>query len=85
MASWLFYTAHLLLILEWSWGTVVSEELGKATDVPLAARERVFAHDGAHRDMVSLSMFKVYEKYTKEARRQSRGNTVRSFRAVPSE
>lgn len=85
MASRLFYAAHLLLILEWSSGTVVAEDLGKAADVPLAARERVFVHDGATRDMVSLSMFKVYEKYSKEARGQSHGNTVRSFKAVPSE
>lgn len=85
MASRLFYTAHLLLILEWSLATLVTEDLGKATDAPLAAQERVFAHDGANRDMVSVSMFKEYEKYSKEARRQSHGNTVRSFKAVPSE
>lgn len=85
MASRIFYTTHLLLILEWSMGRFLTEDLGKATDVPLAAQERVFAHDGAKRDMVSMSMFKVYEKYSKEPQRQSDGNTVRSFKAVPSE
>lgn len=85
MASWIFYTTHLLLILEWSWGRLLTEDLGKAADVPPAAQERVFAHDGANRDMVSISMFKVYEKYSEEPQRQSDGNTVRSFKAVPSE
>lgn len=85
MASWIFYTTHLFLILEWSLGTLLTEDLGEATDVPPAAEERVFAHDGANRDMVSMSMFKVYEKYSKEPQRQSDGNTVRSFKAVPSE
>uniref|UniRef100_A0A3Q3VRA5 TGF-beta family profile domain-containing protein n=1 Tax=Mola mola TaxID=94237 RepID=A0A3Q3VRA5_MOLML len=45
--------------------------------------ERVFTHGSAARDMASINMFKVYEKYSKEPRRQSHGNTVRSFKAVP--
>lgn len=85
MASRILYTTHLLLILEWSLGGLLTEELGRAADAPLAAEERVFTHDGVHRDMVSVSMFKVYEKYSKEPERQSDGNTVRSFKAVPSE
>lgn len=85
MASRIFYTTHLLLILECSLGRLLTEELAKATDVPLAAEERVFTHDGAARDMVSVSMFKVYERYSKEPQKQSDGNTVRSFKAVPSE
>lgn len=85
MASRIFFTTHLLLILEWSLGRLLAEDLGKAAEVPLATQERVFAHDGAHRDMVSMNMFKVYEKYSKEPQRQSDGNTVRSFKAVPSE
>ncbi|XP_003961585.1 growth/differentiation factor 10 [Takifugu rubripes] len=83
MASRIFYTTHLLLILECSLGRLLTEDLAQATDVPLAAEERVFTHDGATRDMVSVSMFKVYERYSKEPQRQSDGNTVRSFKAVP--
>lgn len=85
MASRIFYTTHLLLIVEWSLGRLLTGDLGKATDVPMAAQERVFAQHGANQDMVSMSMFKVYEKFSKEAQRQSDGNTVRSFKAVPSE
>ena len=90
MASRLFHTLHLLLILESSWGKLVSEDLGEAArqgaDVPPAVEERVFAHGSANRDMVSINMFKVYEKYSKEPLQSQRdGNTVRGFKAVPSE
>lgn len=89
MACRLFHTLHLLLILESSWGKLVSEDLGEAVrqgaDVLSAAEERVFAHESAARDMVSINMFKVYEKYSKEPQSQGDGNTVRSFKAVPSE
>lgn len=89
MASRLFPTLHLLLILESSWGKVVSEDLGEAVrqgaDVQPAVEQRVFAHESANRDMVSINMFKVYEKYSKEPQSQREGNTVRSFKAVPSE
>ncbi|KAM9336032.1 growth/differentiation factor 10 [Symphorus nematophorus] len=87
MASRLFHTLHLLLILELSWAKLVSEDLGEAVrqgaDVLPAVEERVFAHDSANRDMVSINMFKVYEKYSKEPQSQRDGNTVRSFKAVP--
>ncbi|KAM8729368.1 growth/differentiation factor 10 [Acanthopagrus schlegelii] len=88
MASRLFHTLHLLLILESSWGKLVSEDLGEAArqgaDVPPAVEERVFAHGSANRDMVSINMFKVYEKYSKEPLQSQRdGNTVRGFKAVP--
>ncbi|XP_038592295.1 growth/differentiation factor 10-like [Micropterus salmoides] len=87
MASRLFPTLHLLLILESSWGKVVSEDLGEAVrqgaDVQPAVEQRVFAHESANRDMVSINMFKVYEKYSKEPQSQREGNTVRSFKAVP--
>lgn len=87
MASRLFHTLHLLLILELSWGKVVSEELGEAVrqGADAAVEQRVFAHESAARDMVSINMFKVYEKYSKEPQSQRDGNTVRSFKAVPSE
>nr|XP_046233853.1 growth/differentiation factor 10b [Scatophagus argus] len=87
MATRLFHTLHLLLILESSWGILVSEDLEEAlrqrADVPPALDERVFAHESANRDMVSINMFKVYEKYSKEPQSQRDGNTVRSFKAVP--
>ncbi|XP_070783490.1 growth/differentiation factor 10 [Enoplosus armatus] len=87
MASRLLRTLHVLLILESGWGKVVSEDLGGAArqgaDVRPAAERRVFAHESANRDMVSVNMFKVYERYSKEPRSQRDGNTVRSFKAVP--
>ncbi|XP_029311437.1 growth/differentiation factor 10 [Cottoperca gobio] len=86
MACRLLPTLHLLLILESSWGTVVSEDLGDAVpqgaDVPRPLDECLFAHESAKRDMVSINMFKVYEKYSKEPLSQRDANTVRSFRAV---
>ncbi|CAN9508913.1 unnamed protein product [Ophioblennius macclurei] len=60
----------------------------QAPGVPAAAaaaaeEPRVFTHDSSSRDMVSISMFKVYERYSKEPQSQREGNTVRSFKAVP--
>ncbi|KAM3592572.1 uncharacterized protein V6R79_021491 [Siganus canaliculatus] len=87
MENRLLHTLYLLLILESSWGKLVGEELGEAVrqgaDVPSVGEERAFAHEGANRDMVSINMFKVYEKYSKEPRSQKDGNTVRSFKATP--
>ncbi|XP_075949831.1 growth/differentiation factor 10 [Anarhichas minor] len=84
MASRLLHTLHILLILESSWGKMVSEEAArKGAEVSAAVEQRVFAHEGANRDMVSINMFKVYEKYSKEPQSQRDGNTVRSFKAVP--
>lgn len=89
MASRLFHLLHVFLILESSWGKLMSEDLGEATrqvaDVAPALDHRVFAHESANRDMVSINMFKVYEKYSKEPLSQRDGNTVRSFKAVPGE
>uniref|UniRef100_UPI0037E70119 growth/differentiation factor 10 n=1 Tax=Semicossyphus pulcher TaxID=241346 RepID=UPI0037E70119 len=87
MASRLFHTLHLILILESSLGKML-EDLGEAApqgaDVPLAhVEQRVFTHENANQDMVSINMFKVYEKYNKEPQSQRDGNTVRSFKAVP--
>lgn len=71
---------------------VVSEELGEApvrpgadAAAPAAGDRRVFAHERANRDMVSIDMFKVYERYSKEPQSLRHGNTVRSLKAVPGE
>lgn len=85
----LFHLLRLFLIVEFSSGKLVSEDLGEAVrqgaEVAPAKEQRVFAHESANRDMVSINMFKVYEKYSKEPQSQRDGNTVRSFKAVPSE
>ncbi|XP_037609984.1 growth/differentiation factor 10b [Sebastes umbrosus] len=80
-------TLHLLLILESSWAQILSEDVGEAvrqgTEVPSpAVEQRVFTHESANRDMVSINMFKVFERYSKEPQSQRDGNTVRSFKAV---
>ncbi|XP_068161792.1 growth/differentiation factor 10 [Antennarius striatus] len=81
MASWLFHTLHLFLILESCWG--LGEALRQRADFRSAVEERVFTHKSANQDMVSINMFKVYERYSKEPRIHRDGNTVRSFKAVP--
>lgn len=86
MASGLFRALYLLLVLELSLGKVfedVGEGASQGAELPLDMEQRAFTHESAHRDMVSSSMFKVYEKYTKEPQSQRDGNTVRSFKAVP--
>ncbi|XP_026170551.1 growth/differentiation factor 10 [Mastacembelus armatus] len=87
MINRVFHILHLFLILESIWGKLVSEDLIRAVrqgaEAAPAVEQRVFAHDSANRDMVSISMFKVYEKYSKEPQSQRDGNTVRSFKAVP--
>ncbi|XP_054455360.1 growth/differentiation factor 10-like [Anoplopoma fimbria] len=81
MASRLLHALHVLLVLESSWGKLVSEDLGGAVrqgaGVSAAVEQRV------NRDMVSINMFKVYEKYSKEPQSQRDANTVRSYKAVP--
>lgn len=47
--------------------------------------ERVSAQESASRDAVSVNMFKLHERYSEEPRSHAAGNTVRSFKAVPSE
>lgn len=88
MAHRLFYILHLLVILESSWSHLVSEgfdgAVRKSADLqPADEEQRVFTQESANRDMVSINMFKVYEKYSKEPQSQREGNTVRSFKAVP--
>ncbi|XP_028990833.2 growth/differentiation factor 10b [Betta splendens] len=82
MANRAFHVLHLLLILQPSRSKLLSGDLGDA-DVSPAAERRVLTHDAANRDMVSISMFKLHEKYSEEPQSQRDGNTVRSFRAVP--
>lgn len=85
----LFHLLRLFLVVEFSSGKLLSEDLGEVVrqgaEVEPAMEQRVFAHESANRDMVSINMFKVYEKYSKEPQSQRDGNTVRSFKAVPSE
>ncbi|XP_062330778.1 growth/differentiation factor 10b [Osmerus eperlanus] len=51
----------------------------------LGSTDHTFAHESTHRDTVSISMFKVYEKYSKEPHRKRDGNTVRGFKSVPGD
>lgn len=76
MAFRLVHALHALLLL----AQAASEEFGGV------AEERVLARDGVVRDMLSISMFRVFERYREEPQSSQRdGNTVRSFKAVPSE
>lgn len=78
MAIRLVHALHALLLL----AQAASEEFGAATH---RAEERVFARDSVARDMVSISMFRVFERYREEPHSAQReGNTVRSFKAAPS-
>lgn len=87
--SVLFHLVHVLLILGTSCSKIVSEDLSEAarqdSDIPGATEHLSSAHVSTDRDMVSINMFKIYEKYSKEPSRQKDGNTVRSFKAVPGE
>ncbi|XP_028263751.1 growth/differentiation factor 10 [Parambassis ranga] len=87
MLSRLFFILCILVILESSWALLVSENLDEpvrqGSEVASAAEQSGFAQESAHQDMVSINMFKVYEKYSKEPRSEREGNTVRSFKAVP--
>ncbi|XP_053739969.1 growth/differentiation factor 10b [Synchiropus splendidus] len=78
MTSWLLHILHVVVLLESSWSKVLTEDVARLSGV----EERVFAHGSARQDMVSMSMFKVYEKYSKEPQKDA--NTVRSFKAEPS-
>ncbi|XP_029383703.1 growth/differentiation factor 10 [Echeneis naucrates] len=89
MTSRLFLLLPLFVIVELSSGKLasVSEDLGEvarqAADGAPAVDQRVLTRESANRDMVSINMFKVYERYSKEPQSQREGNTVRSFKAVP--
>ncbi|KAK7918900.1 hypothetical protein WMY93_010184 [Mugilogobius chulae] len=83
MAHRLFCIVHLLMILECSWGKVTPlEDVG---EVLRPNGDESSPAESAKRDMVSVNMFKVYERYSKDPQSHSQrdGNTVRSFKAVP--
>ncbi|XP_028332085.1 growth/differentiation factor 10 [Gouania willdenowi] len=65
----------LWVILESSWAHLGAVGHGE--------EPRVFTQDSSSLDMVSISMFKVYDKYSKDRQSHQEGNTVRSFKAVP--
>lgn len=73
---------HLFLVLDTSIGRVASEAHFDFTQQDSVQRTD---HTSTHRDMVSINMFEVYEKYSKEPHRKRDGNTVRSFKAIPGE
>ncbi|CAL8302769.1 unnamed protein product [Lota lota] len=81
MANIRLHILHFLFILE---ATVVSEELGKTSRTASGAQEDTepLSISASYRDMVSINMFKLYDKYSKEPQREKDGNTVRSFKAV---
>lgn len=77
---------HALLLLLLLQARVAPEEFGGAArEAGDGAEERVFARDGVARDMASVSMFRVFERYREEPHSSQRdGNTVRSFKPAPS-
>lgn len=88
MANMLLHLVHLLLFLNSSIGEVSSVEPSDMTQHDSnieQATDHSSARETASRDMVSINMFKLYEKYSKEPHRHRDGNTVRSFKAIPGE
>ncbi|XP_049615224.1 growth/differentiation factor 10 [Syngnathus scovelli] len=78
MATWFVYALRLLVILEPVWSNTVPDDVRK-----IASERRVFTHPSSGRDVVTSSMYKVYERYSEDPRSHNQGNTVRSFTAVP--
>lgn len=77
MVSRLLPILQVLLVLERSGAHL------HGGDAPPDAERRVFTHESP--DPVHASMFRLYERYSKEPQSRRSGNTVRSFRAVPGE
>ncbi|XP_011471778.1 growth/differentiation factor 10 [Oryzias latipes] len=75
MVSRLLPILQVLLVLERSGAHL------HGGDAPPDAERRVFTHESP--DPVHASMFRLYERYSKEPQSRRSGNTVRSFRAVP--
>lgn len=76
------------MILDTSIGRVASEDFSgnkQQESGVLGSTDRTSEHKSTHRDMVSNSMFKVYEKYSKEPQRKRDENTVRAFKAIPGD
>lgn len=83
MAHRLFHIVQFLVLLECGWGKVASlEDIG---EVLRPDGDGSPLDESAKRDIVSVNMFKVYERYSKDPQSHSQkdGNTVRSFKAVP--
>ncbi|XP_030628274.1 growth/differentiation factor 10 [Chanos chanos] len=80
------FLMHLLLFL-------ANTEFGGATSDPVPSRSSTHESDeldfpdvklaGTVEDMLSQHMFKLYDKYNREASSQKNGNTVRSFKVTP--
>ncbi|XP_010863493.1 growth/differentiation factor 10b [Esox lucius] len=80
MANILLHLVHLLLLLYYVFVEVSSRE---PSEMKQQATDHTSARETAPRNMVSISMFKVYEKYSKDHHRHRDGNTVRSFNSIP--
>ncbi|CAB1311938.1 unnamed protein product [Coregonus sp. 'balchen'] len=86
MAKILLHLVHLLLFLNSGIVEVLSEEPPEITQQDSdihGTTDGTSSRESARRDMLSINMFKVYEKYSKEPQRHRDGNTVRSFKAIP--
>ncbi|XP_020308907.1 growth/differentiation factor 10 [Oncorhynchus kisutch] len=86
MTKILLHLVHLMLFFHSGIGEVLSEEPFEITQQDSDIHETTdstSSRESARRDMVSINMFKVYEKYSKEPQRHRDENTVRSFKAIP--
>ncbi|KAJ7987653.1 hypothetical protein DPEC_G00328710 [Dallia pectoralis] len=80
MANMLLHLVRWLLLLHSGIGDVSSRE---SSGIRLRATDHSTEPDTGPRNMVSLTMLRVYEKYNKEYHRHRDGNTVRSFPSIP--
>ncbi|KAM6951342.1 growth/differentiation factor 10 [Aplochiton taeniatus] len=87
MAKIFVYFLHFLLIFKSNFSMVQLDDSSEGAlrniDILGTTDSHVPTRKSADRDMLSINMFKVYEKYSKEPHRQRDGNTVRGFRGVP--
>ncbi|XP_057682456.1 growth/differentiation factor 10b [Corythoichthys intestinalis] len=81
MAKWLIFAVRLLVILESAWTERMPEDVSEIVRQSVTQRG-VFTHANSGPDAVTSSMFKVYERYSKEPQSHKEGNTVRSFTAA---
>ncbi|XP_036402759.1 growth/differentiation factor 10 [Megalops cyprinoides] len=84
MAASFVFLAHLFMCLITTdlW-TAASEQTARSAleeDIESPVNQ---APDSSAQDMVSIHMFKLYDKYNRELNRQRDGNTVRSFKGSP--
>ncbi|KAJ8365354.1 hypothetical protein SKAU_G00141850 [Synaphobranchus kaupii] len=76
------FLLHVFLCLKTGLGTTASEDAtrnGQDSGVLDAADDQT--SDRSAQDMVSIHMFKLYDKYNRELNRPRDGNTVRSLKA----